>query len=64
MEKDLLSTAEAAEVLGIKEQTLRKWRKNKKYDIPTVPMGRLVKYSRRHLQEFIDRQAGQNQGEA
>lgn len=51
---DLLSTAETAKQLGIAEQTLRKWRSKGDPLIPYVKIGKLVKYSQKDIDEFIE----------
>lgn len=40
----LLSRKEAAEFLGVKEITLAVWKSTKRYDLPVVKVGRLVRY--------------------
>jgi len=51
----LLCGKEVAEFLGIKENTLAVWRCNKRYDLPFVKVGRLVKYRKSDLMLFIER---------
>jgi excisionase family DNA binding protein len=57
--QDLLSTAEAAEVLGVEEQTLRKWRQYGK-----GPAGRRVGrgwvYCRRDVERWRDAQSARS----
>ncbi|WP_255478755.1 helix-turn-helix domain-containing protein [Dechloromonas sp. H13] len=48
-----MSRTEAAEYLGIKSQTLAVWATTKRYNLPYVKVGRLVKYSRESLDGFI-----------
>lgn len=50
----LLTRKEAAEVLGASEGTLAVWTCNKRYPIPIVKVGRLVKYRLSDLITFID----------
>ena len=40
----LLSRKEAADFLGVKEITLAIWQSTKRYKIPVVKVGRLVRY--------------------
>lgn len=40
----LLTPKEAATILGVSEATLAVWRCNKRYDLPFVRIGRLIKY--------------------
>lgn len=52
---ELLSRREAAEYLGLKEQTLAIWKVTGRYEIPVIKVGRLVKYRRRDLDDFLAR---------
>lgn len=51
----LLSRKEAAEFLGVKEITLAIWKSTKRHIIPTVKVGRLVKYRASDLLDFVER---------
>ena len=51
----LLSRKEAADFLGVKENTLAVWRTTQRYRLPIVKVGRLVRYRSEDLLEFIDR---------
>jgi len=50
-EKELLDTKEAAEFLGIKKSTLYEWVIQRK--IPHIKVGRLVKFRRKDLEEWL-----------
>ena len=50
----LLTRKEAAELLGTTEGTLAVWTCNKRYALPMVKIGRLVKYRLSDLMAFID----------
>jgi excisionase family DNA binding protein len=52
-EKELLSTSEASEFLGIKKNTLYEWIIQKK--IPYIKVGRLVKFRREDLEAWLKR---------
>lgn len=52
--KALLSTPEAAAVLGCTPDTLVTWRCTKAVNIPFVRIGRLVRYRRVDLDAFLD----------
>lgn len=52
---DLLTREQAAEYLGITPRTLAVWACVKRYNLPYVKVGRLVKYRRTDLDAFIDR---------
>lgn len=49
----LLTRKEAASYLGVKEQTLACWACAKRYRLPFVRVGRLVKYRLEDLNQFI-----------
>jgi excisionase family DNA binding protein len=49
----LLSRKEAAAYLGVTEQTLAIWKCTKRYALPVVKVGRLVRYKRTDLDAFI-----------
>ena len=55
MNGDFLSRREAAEYLGITERTSAVWACVKRYNLPYVKIGRLVKYRRSDLENFINR---------
>lgn len=50
---DLLSREQAAEYLGVTSQTLAIWASTKRYELPYVKIGRLVKYRKSDLDKFI-----------
>jgi excisionase family DNA binding protein len=49
----LLSTEEVAILLGTKPQTLAIWRHKKRYCLPFVKIGRLVKYRPQDVEKFV-----------
>lgn len=52
---DFLTRKEAAEYLGITTRTLAVWACVKRYNLPYVKIGRLVKYRRSDLDIFIEK---------
>jgi DNA-binding XRE family transcriptional regulator len=50
----LLSRSEAAEFLGVSSKTLANWYSEDRYALPTIKIGRLVKYRVTVLQDFIE----------
>lgn len=50
----LLDTRQAAQFLGVESHTLAEWRCTKRYSLPYVKIGRLVKYRRDDLHRFIE----------
>lgn len=55
-ETKLLTRKEAAAYIGIAEHTLDVWRYAGKHNIPYIKVGRLVKYRKDALDEFLNRQ--------
>lgn len=52
----LLTRQQAAEFLGVKEHTLAVWACSKRYNLPYVKIGRLVKYRYSDLLAFVEQQ--------
>jgi excisionase family DNA binding protein len=50
---ELLTRKQAAHYLGIAANTLAIWASVKRYNLPYVKIGHLVKYRRKDLDEFI-----------
>ena len=57
----LRTEAEAAEALGVKPTTLQIWRCTKRYPLPYIKVGRLVRYRQSALDAFL---ASRTQGAA
>lgn len=53
--EDMLTTDEAAEVLGLAPSTLRTWRCTKAVQIPVVKIGTACRYRRSDLIRFIEK---------
>lgn len=53
-QSNLLTNEEAAEYLGVASNSLAVWRTTKRYAIPYVKVGRLVKYRLQDLEEFLE----------
>ncbi len=51
---DLFTRREAATYLGVSEQTLAIWKCTGRYHLPCVKIGRLVKYRKTDLDDFIN----------
>ena len=49
-----ISLEEAATYLGIKAPTLRSWIKNPKNEVPTHKIGRLWKFKRSEIDEWVN----------
>ena len=53
-QKMLLNRKEAAKFLGVEENTLAVWACTKRYNLPMIKVGRLVKYRYCDLLKFIE----------
>lgn len=60
----LLGEAEAAEMLGVRKNTLATWRHLGRYSLAYVKIGRSVRYRLADLQAFIAARTVTNTGEA
>jgi excisionase family DNA binding protein len=49
----LLNTKEAAQYLGVTTGTLAVWRSEKRYNLVYIKVGRLVKYSKSSLDQWL-----------
>ena len=60
---ELLSRTEAADYLGLAPHTLAVWQSTNRYGLPCVKIGRLAKYRKEDLDDFIQRRTtGKTQG--
>lgn len=50
----VLSTAQAAEYLGVAPHSLEIWRSNRRYAIPYVKVGARVRYRKSDLDAWLD----------
>lgn len=50
----LLLPPETAEILKVKETTLTTWRSKKRYELPYVKIGKLIRYRRSDVLAFLD----------
>lgn len=51
---ELLDPTQTAGRLGVKESTLAVWRCTKRYDLPYVKVGRLIRYRTSDVEAFIE----------
>ena len=49
-----LNTQQAAQLLGVKDSTLEIWRCTKRYALPYIKVGRLVRYRRSDLVRWLE----------
>jgi excisionase family DNA binding protein len=52
---ELMTRPQAAELLGIRAQTLAAWASTRRYDIPFIKVGRAVRYRRADLFRWLQR---------
>ncbi len=50
----LLSTDQTSDFLGITKDTLAVWRTTKRYPIPYIKVGHLIKYKLSDLERWLD----------
>jgi excisionase family DNA binding protein len=51
---EILCNSDAAEYIGVTPRTLEVWRCTKRYQIPFIKVGRLVKYRKSALDAFLE----------
>ena len=54
MTQKLLTKEDVSQILGVSVGTLAVWRATKRYNLPYVKSGRLVRYREEDVQAFID----------
>ncbi len=54
MQLKLLKPTEVAEILGVSVETLNVWRTTKRYPLPYVKSGRLIRYRMSDVEAFIE----------
>ena len=54
LKAELFNNAEAAAYIGVTPGTLEVWRSTKRYNLPFIKVGRLVKYRKESLDAFLD----------
>jgi excisionase family DNA binding protein len=59
----MMTTAEAAEYLGVRPQTLSVWRSNKRYPIPFIKVGQGVRYRKSDLDAWLESRTVKPQSE-
>lgn len=53
MHKPLLTKEDVSEILGVSTGTLAVWRATKRYNLPYVKSGRLIRYREEDVEAFI-----------
>ena len=53
-ENNLLNNDEAANLIGVEPRTLEVWRCTKRHQIPYMKVGRLVRYRREDLENWLN----------
>lgn len=54
MTEKLLNTSEASQYLGVTRDTLAVWRTTRRYELPYIKVGRLVKYRLSDLDNWLN----------
>ena len=62
-QSELLTPAEAADLLGCKVQTLSVWRCVGRYSLPYVKLGRLIRYRKSDLLAWLQSRTVNHTGE-
>jgi excisionase family DNA binding protein len=60
---EMLTTAQAADYLGVKVSTLATWRCTRRYQIPFVKVGRRTRYRKADLDKFLQTRTVAHTGE-
>lgn len=50
----LLSRQETADLLGVEKHTLEVWATTKRYNLPYIKVGRLVRYRMSDIRSFLE----------
>jgi excisionase family DNA binding protein len=53
-EDERLDTAQAADYLGVQQHTLEIWRSSGRYRIPYIKVGKLIRYRRSALDDWME----------
>ncbi len=64
LSEPLVSTEQAAEMLGVSVGTLNVWRCTRRYNLAYVKIGRCVKYRLADLEKFVESRTVNPGGEA
>lgn len=63
MTEKLLNTLEASQYLGVTRDTLAVWRTTRRYELPYIKVGRLVKYRLTDLDEWLNNRTKEKNNE-
>ncbi len=63
MTERLLNTEEASQYLGVTRDTLAVWRTTRRYELPYIKVGRLVKYRLTDLNEWLNNRTKEKNNE-
>lgn len=51
---ELLTPKDVSEILRVSVATLANWRSTKRYDLPYIKLGKVIRYRIEDVQDFID----------
>lgn len=54
MTEKLFNTKETSQYLGVTRETLAVWRTTRRYELPYIKVGRLVKYRQADLNKWLE----------
>lgn len=63
MTEKLLNTSEASQYLGVTRDTLAVWRTTRRYELPYIKVGRLVKYRLSDLDNWLNQRTKEKSDE-
>jgi hypothetical protein len=58
LKKQFLTTAQVAEITGLKQGTLEKWRRTKRHVLPYSKIGKTIRYRGEHVIALFQPQGG------
>jgi excisionase family DNA binding protein len=53
-DKEILTPTEAAQIIGVKEQTLAKWRQFGRHNLPYIKSGKVIRYRRKDIETWLN----------
>lgn len=63
MTEKLFNTKETSQYLGVTRETLAVWRTTRRYELPYIKVGRLVKYRQADLNKWLEQRTKEKNNE-